>query len=123
MIWLYIIFGVIWSLFLIYLIYIKYEQLQQIKNGTYPANISVDKLGHLIFSPNLSKFPPRIIHIFEENKEDPGKSTLVPIVCKDEETLYYYKDFFKTCQDVWNWERQEFGKYRTFVEDYIKKNS
>lgn len=106
----------------VYLLYVKCKELADIKAGNYPAHITLDKDNQLEFSIFLnSKLgKPRLIYIFEENKEDPSKSTLMPIRCNDKEEYDCYVDFFKTCADVWRWENQEFNKYRAFVEKYIE---
>lgn len=122
MVWLYI-FIVILCLIFFYIIYLKYTRYKQVNNGTYPAKITLDKYKRLNFSiPYNSNFPPRILFIFEENKEDFGKSTFAPIKCDNEETFYYYKDLFKTCGDVWNWENQQFERYRKSIEEYLKNH-
>jgi len=87
----------------------------------YQVDIILDKNNQLNMVIDGIQRP---IYFFKKyDGELAGQSTYKPIICNDKETFLYYKNIFKTCKDVWDWEKQEFEKYRTFVGEYIKKNS
>lgn len=114
---------IILSLIILYLIYIRNKVFKQIDNGDYPITLFLDRDKYLNFY--IGKLiKPRRICIFYDNKENPGRSTYEPIKCETDTNFEYWKSVFKTIGDVWDWERNEFYKYKQYVETYLmdKKN-
>lgn len=118
---LYIILGLIVCTLCCYLENKIFHNKHFLNVDNYPADIILDKDNQL--NMVIAGVPKPIYFFKRYDGELFGKSQYQPIVCEDKKTFLYYKNIFKTCEDVWNWEKQEFEKYRTFVEEYIKKNS
>lgn len=115
-----IVFYIILSLIVCTLCYYLENKFFRNKNffaidiDNYPADIILDKDNQLNM---VIGGVPKPIYFF---KRYDGYR---PIICEDKKTFLYYKNIFKTCKDVWDWEEKEFKKYKEFVKNYLENKS
>jgi len=122
------IFIFICCLVLIYLMYIKNKQYKEILSGNIHSILTLDNKNRLIFLiPFKSKYcEPHELYEFKQNVlyNDPMTGNyyapgLVPIICNTEERFEYWKNKLNTCGKVWEWEKEEFEKYKTEIYSYL----